>query len=152
MEAEHDHEERTGLTAGKCNVKSHPAWHGGESVMSTRIMVVHDEASLLGDLVNALRRAGYEVSSFSDTSAALAVVEADERVAMLITRVAFREGRPHGVSLALMARSEHRNIKILFLARPEMTGYTEDVGEVLVMPALAEDVVAKVREMLPLSD
>jgi hypothetical protein len=71
---------------------------------------------------------------------------------MLITRVAFREGMPHGVSLALMARADHRHIKILFLARPEMTGYTEGVGEVLIMPALAEDVVAKVREVLPLSN
>jgi hypothetical protein len=66
----------------------------------------------------------------------------------MITRVTFPEGTQHGVSLALMVCVRKRSMKILFLARPEMVHHTEGVGEVLETPALAEDVVAKVREML----
>lgn len=120
--------------------------------MPARVAVVHDDATFRGDLVNALGRAGYEVLGFSDTSTALAATEVSERVEILITRVEFRKGRPHGVSLALTVRLKHRSVKILFLARPEMTEYTKGVGEALVTPVLTADVVAKVREMLPLSD
>ena len=117
-----------------------------------RVVVVHDDASFLGDLVNALNRAGYDVAAFAETPAALAAIETDERVEMLITRIIFPQGMPHGVSLALTARLKRRNIKVLFLARPDMVEHAEGVGDVLVMPVLAEDVVAKVREMLSLSD
>jgi|SRR5579859_3307140 len=120
--------------------------------MPARVVVVHDDASFLGDLVKALDRAGYEVAAFPDTLGALAAITADERVAMMITRVTFPEGTPHGVSLALMARLKRPNLIILFIARPEMVEHAEGVGEILHTPALAEDVVAKVREMLPLSD
>lgn len=120
--------------------------------MPARIVVVHDDASTLADLVNALSRAGYEVAGFSETMAALAAIEADERTAMLITRITFPEGMPHGVSLALMARVKKRGIQVLFLARPEMADQAAGVGEVLQTPVLAEDIVAKVRTMLPLSD
>jgi DNA-binding NtrC family response regulator len=116
--------------------------------MSARIMVVHDDASFRGDLVNALNRAGHDVAVFSDTSAALAVIEAGGHVEMLITRVSFPEGTPHGVSLALMARLKRPNLKVLFLARQEMVEHTEGVGEVLQTPAMADDAVAKVQEML----
>jgi DNA-binding NtrC family response regulator len=118
--------------------------------MPTRVVVVHDDAAFLGDLVNTLTRAGYEVAGFLETRAALAAIEADEQIEMLITRVAFPAGMPHGVSLAQMARLKHRIMKILFIARPEMVEYAEGIGEVLVMPVPPADVVAKAREMLPL--
>jgi hypothetical protein len=41
---------------------------------------------------------------------------------------------------------------VLFLARPDMVGHTEGIGEFLRTPGLAADGVAKVREMLPLPD
>jgi DNA-binding NtrC family response regulator len=44
--------------------------------MPARVVVVHDDAGILGDLVNALHRAGYDVAGFSETRAALAAVEA----------------------------------------------------------------------------
>lgn len=95
--------------------------------------------------------AGYEVAAFSETPAALAAIEAGRCIAMMITRVTFPEGMPHGISLALMARIKHPNLKILFIAWPELAEYAEGVGEVLQTPVLAEDVVAKVKEMLSLS-
>jgi DNA-binding NtrC family response regulator len=99
-------------------------------------------------VVNALSRAVYNVASFADTSCALTAVESAERLDMLITRVTFPEGMPHGVSLALMARRKHPDLKVLFLARQEMVKHTVGVGDVLQTPVLATDVVAKVREML----
>jgi DNA-binding NtrC family response regulator len=119
--------------------------------MPTRVTVVHDDASIRTDLVNALVRAGYEAVGFADTRTALPAIEADQHIAMLITRVSFRVGMPHGVSLALMLRSNHRSLKILFLAQPKMVEYAEGVGEILVSPVPTEAVMAKVREMLSLS-
>ena len=120
--------------------------------MSARVAVVHDDARIRDDLVNALRCAGCDATGFSETRAALVAIEADERIELIITRVTFPEGTQNGVSLALMGRMKQRGMKVLFLARPQMVKYTSGVGEVLQTPVPATDVVAKVRAMLPLSD
>jgi DNA-binding NtrC family response regulator len=112
------------------------------------VVVVHDEASIRDEFVNALHRAGYEVAGFSETRTALAVIETGGHIDLLISRVTFPKGTQHGVSLALMARLKHRNLKVLFVARQEMVEHTQGVGEVLQTPVLADDVVAKVQEML----
>ena len=116
--------------------------------MPAHVVVVHDDLSFLDDIVSALQRADYDVVGFSDSMAALSAIENARRVDVLVTRVKFPEGTPHGVALALMARTKQPGIKVLFTARPDMAPHTEDVGEVLVAPVTAETVLAKVREML----
>ena len=120
--------------------------------MPARVVVVHDDASFLNYLVSALQGAGYDVTAFSDSIAALYALEAAERVEILITRITFPEGTPHGVSLALMARTKRRVVKVLFVVRPEMVHHAEGVGEILVMPVTAEALLEKVKEMLAPSD
>ena len=120
--------------------------------MPARIVVVHDDDSFLSYVVRALQSAGYDVAGFLETTAALCALEAAERIEILITRVAFPEGMPHGVALARMARTKRRGVKILFIARPEMIEHAEGVGEILVMPVTAEAVLAKVSEMLAQSN
>jgi DNA-binding NtrC family response regulator len=116
--------------------------------MPARVAVVHDDPIFLNGTVSALKRAGYDVASFSQSMAAISALDTQQRVDILITRVGFPEGTPHGVALALMARTKRPGLKVLFTARPEMARHTEDIGEVLVAPVTAEGVLAKVREML----
>jgi len=66
--------------------------------------------------------------------AALDALSAAERVDLLITRIGFPPGKPHGISLARMAKSRRPAIRVLFTTRPEFVGHIGDIGEVLPTP------------------
>ena len=83
---------------------------------TTRIVVVHDDPEFLALTVNALRDDGHDTAAFSVTMSALDALDAASSCEVLITRVQFPPGQPHGVSLALMARNKRPGIKILFAA------------------------------------
>jgi DNA-binding NtrC family response regulator len=117
--------------------------------MPARVVVVHDDATFLDDTVSALQGAGYDVAGFSQSMAAIEALQAAaQRVEILITRIRFPEGMPHGVSLALMARRKRPGIKVLFTVQRDMVPHAQEIGEVLIAPIAADEVVAKVREML----
>jgi hypothetical protein len=67
---------------------------------------------------------------------------------MLITRIGFPPGQPHGVALGKMARVKRRGIKVLFVGAAERLEHTQGVGEFLAAPVTARDVAAMVGEML----
>ena len=90
---------------------------------------------------------GYDVVSFMDSMAALDALETAPIVEVLITRVLLPEGQPNGVSLGLMARLKRPDVKVLFVARPDMEKHTEGVGEFLASRTAAE-IVEKVGKML----
>jgi hypothetical protein len=113
-----------------------------------RIILVHDVPEFAGPTALALRTAGYDVSSFSDTMAALDEFDAEAGIDVLVTRVYFPPGQPHGVSLAQMALMKRPSIKVLFVGVPERREHTEGVGELLTAPVTAADVVETVGEML----
>jgi hypothetical protein len=52
----------------------------------------------------------------------------------LVTRVTFPEGKPHGVSLALVLRAKYPNLKVVFAARAERIEHTEGIGELVPHP------------------
>jgi DNA-binding NtrC family response regulator len=116
--------------------------------MPARVVVVHDDATFLNDTVSALQGAGYDVAGFPQSMAAIEALQAAQRVEILITRVRFPEGTPRGVSLALMARRKRPGIKVLFTVQRDMVPHAQEIGEVLIAPIAADEVVAKVREML----
>jgi DNA-binding NtrC family response regulator len=116
--------------------------------MQARVVVVHDDPTFLNYVVSALQGADYDAFGYTETMAALDALETAEHVEVLITRITFPEGTPHGVSLALMARIKRPGLKVLFVVRPEMIHHAQRVGEILVMPVTAGAVVAKVGEML----
>jgi hypothetical protein len=120
--------------------------------MPARIVVAHTDSEFLSDTLCGLRSSGYDAVGFSDSNAALAALEAAERVEILVTRVVFAQGTPHGVALAQMARLRRRGIKVLFIVRPELVSHTEGVGTALLMPVTPGEVVAKVIEMLGETD
>jgi DNA-binding NtrC family response regulator len=116
--------------------------------MPASIVVVHDDPSFLDDTVRALRRVGYDAAGFLQSMAALDALEAAERVEVLVTRVTFPDGTPHGIALARMARRKRPCIKVLFIIRPEWISHTEGLGAALLIPVTADDVVAKVGAIL----
>jgi hypothetical protein len=81
---------------------------------------------------------------------ALSALEQDENIQLLITKARFSRHSPHGISLALMAKTKRRGIKILFVARPEFRENTKDIGAFLPYPVemsvLVETVTALLEE------
>lgn len=116
--------------------------------MPARIVVVHDDPEFIKRTVTALLAAGHDVRAFSDTMSATEALRSSQRIEVLITRIVFGVGQPHGVALALIARSRHPSIKVLFVARPELFAHTEGIGEYLPMWTATADIVGAVERML----
>lgn len=116
--------------------------------MQTRIVLVHDDDNFRTSVTLTLEAAGYDVMAFAGTMEAIGALEADEDIALLITRVQFPEGAPNGVSLARMARMKKPGIRILFTARGENRDHTEGVGEFLPVPVTGPEIVATVMRLL----
>ena len=84
--------------------------------MPARIVIVHDEPDFADPLTAALRLAGHDVATFMDSQVGWDALDAAERIELLITRVDFPPGKPHGVSLARMARYKRLGIRVMFTA------------------------------------
>ena len=116
--------------------------------MPARVVVVHDDPEFIKRTVTALLAAGHDVRAFSDTMSATEALRSSQRIEVLITRIVFGVGQPHGVALALKARSSRPGVKVLFVARPELLGHTEGIGEYLPMWTATADIVGAVEKML----
>ena len=114
----------------------------------SRIVLVHDVPEFADNTAVALRTAGYDVTVIADTMSALDFLDAKLEIDVLITRVGFPSGQPHGVALAEMARVKRPGIRVLFVGVPERRIWTEGVGELLPAPVTAADVVNSVGRML----
>jgi DNA-binding NtrC family response regulator len=116
--------------------------------MSARIVVVHDDPEFIERTVTALLAVGHEVTMFSDSMSATGALRSSQRIEVLITRIVFGVGQPHGVALARIARVNRPGVRVLFVAHPEFLADTEGVGEFLPMWAATADIVATVDRML----
>jgi DNA-binding NtrC family response regulator len=116
--------------------------------MPARIVLAHDDADFLRKAAAAIRAAGYEVAAFDRSMAAVDALRNAQTVELLITRVNFPPGSPHGVSLANMARSKIPNLKVLFIARPEHRQYTDGAGEFMPAPVSIPELVDRVSRIL----
>lgn len=79
---------------------------------------------------------------------ALRALEGAEAVELLITRVRFPPGKPHGLSLARMARSRRPHLKVLFAARSDMAEHTEGIGELVQHPVDMTKLVERAAKLL----
>lgn len=116
--------------------------------MPARIVVVHDEHEFIGDAVSALRLAGHDVVAFSNSIVALNSFDSPEHVELLITRIRFPAGQPHGLSLALVLKTKRRDLKVLFTAEPEYAEDAEGVGEFVPLPISGRELVPIVDRIL----
>jgi DNA-binding NtrC family response regulator len=112
------------------------------------IVVVHDDATVLSPLSEALRRAGHETVVFDDSLAAWDVLKAARTIRLLITRVQFAPGKPHGIALARSALANCPGLRVLFLARPELQEHTEGVGVFMPLPVDINEVMTEVDRLL----
>ena len=120
--------------------------------MPAPVLVVHNEQETRDLAVTALRAAFLEAIGFDDPMAALDAMEADSRVRVLVTRVEFGPGKPHGVALARMVRVKRPGTKVVFVARAEYEPHTEGLGVFLPMPLNPDILVATVGRLLASRD
>ena len=119
--------------------------------MPAQIVIVHDDESFLLAATDVLKEAGYEVAPFNDPMVALDVLAGARTVQLLISRVEFAPGKPHGVALARMTRLKLPGIKVLFTAQSKYAGHTAGLGAFLPMPVDMADFVWVVGRLLDAS-
>jgi DNA-binding NtrC family response regulator len=116
--------------------------------MPARIVIVHDEQQFADSLTAALTSAGYDVAPFMDPVAALNALDEARRVEVLVTRIEFHPGQPHGVSLARMARHKRPGIHTVFIGPSALAEHTAELGEFIPTPASIRDVMRAVIRLL----
>jgi DNA-binding NtrC family response regulator len=110
--------------------------------MSARIAVVHCDLNFLSAAASALKKAKFEVAAFASSMSAWEAVK-HPALDLLITDVRLRQGEPNGLALALAARSNRPDRKVLFLSSNAGDArYTDGVGDLLRMPVTPSDLVA----------
>ena len=120
----------------------------GTFPIPARVVVVHDEPSFLDPLVTSLRAVGVDVAAFSDSSLAWDALQFSSNVEILVTRVQFMPGKPHGVTLARWVKERSPAVRILFVALPEFQTDIKDVGLLLPRPVSVPQVAEAVCRML----
>jgi DNA-binding NtrC family response regulator len=120
--------------------------------MPATVLVVHDDQDVRELAVAALRGASLEVAGFADPMVALNAIAVSSRVRVLVTRVLFGLGKPHGVALALMVRTKRPGTKVVFIALKETEPYAEGLGVFLPMPLNPDILVATVSSLLKSPD
>ena len=116
--------------------------------MPAPVIVVHDEPATRELAVNALCAAGLQAVGFDDPMKALAAVETDSRVRVLVTRVDFGRGKLNGAALARMLRYERPALRTVFVALPENRMHAESEGEFVPMPLDAHILIETVARLL----
>jgi DNA-binding NtrC family response regulator len=116
--------------------------------MPARIVLVHDDPAFLDPLESALQAKGHDVAAFDDSLLAWDALQAAQHVEILITRILFPPGKPHGVALAQWARCSRPKVRVLFIAQPELEAHTEGLGLFLPTPVSVPKIVEIVARLL----
>ena len=97
----------------------------------------------------ALRAAGCAVVSYSDSMIALNDIESCDHIDVMVTRVTFSPGKPNGISLTLVLRTQYPALKVMFVAQAEHEKHIDGIGELIPAPVDAEKLIqAVLREPL----
>ena len=100
----------------------------------------------------ALRAEGHDVVGFSTSFLAWDALAGGNRVEVLVTRIRFPPGQPHGIALSHRARTGRPSVRVLFTALPELRIHTEGLGTFLALPVSPADIVAAVSRLLAIPD
>jgi PleD family two-component response regulator len=110
--------------------------------MPAQVVVVLDDLACASQTVEELAARNYEAIALPNPLAALDALKSAVRVELVITCTVHADGQPNGVSLALMARSKRRDVKVIFVGTGEQERHTEGLGTFLTSPVTVEEVVA----------
>ena len=116
--------------------------------MPARIVLVHDDFEFLTALEGKLRDIGHDVAVFEDSNRAFDALRSPQRIEVLVTRVLFRPGQPHGIALANAARMTQPSLKVIFTALPEVAHHATGQGRMFIMPVQPDQIVQAVEELL----
>ena len=119
--------------------------------MPAPVIVVHDEPATRELAVDTLCAAGLQAIGIDDPMKALAAIETDTRMRVLVTRVDFGPGRLNGTALARMLRYKRQAFRTVFVALPENRMHAETDGEFIPMPLNAPILVETVARLLTAS-
>lgn len=120
--------------------------------MPARIVLVHDDGAFLAEVATALAAEGHEVAVFEDSFLAWDALGSGSRVEILITRIQFAPGHPHGIALAHQARVHRPEARVLFVARPEFQFHAAGLGTFLPLPVNPAEIVATVSRLLAITE
>src|SRR5260370_30621678 len=97
----------------KSRIQEEPFYENG-SLCHSRVFVVNDDQPFVKQVEAMLIAAGFSTTGFIDPIAALDAIRKTEGIELLVTAVEFSPGKPHGISLALMATSSRPRLNVLF--------------------------------------
>jgi DNA-binding NtrC family response regulator len=80
------------------------------------ILVIEDDEAFRRVVVTILERGGFKVIAVRDFTAAIAIVESDQPIDLLLTDVGMPVGTPHGLSIAQMAKTRRPRLKVLYMS------------------------------------
>jgi DNA-binding NtrC family response regulator len=120
----------------------------GITRVPARIVLVHDDEEFAIAATIALRNAGYDVATFTDSALALDALLSAKSVELLVTRMQFGPRKPAGGALARMTMMKRSELKVVFTALPQYAQYVEGLGPFLPMPVDLGELVGIVRRLL----
>lgn len=80
------------------------------------VLLVENDSALAEALSRDLASHGYYVECFPDFRGALALIESDRKISVMVTSVRLPAGTPHGIALANMAAQKRPQLPVVFIA------------------------------------
>lgn len=116
--------------------------------MRAEIVIVHPDSLTASRLAFAFQARGWTVRHYADPLLAMDALEQANLIKLLVTCVAFHDGRSNGISLALMTRSRRPNVKLIFMCAPGDEQHARELGECVALPTDVPAVVEKGEALL----
>jgi DNA-binding response OmpR family regulator len=116
--------------------------------MPARVVVVLDDGQLGEEVAELLSKTGYEAVAIPDSMVALDALESAALIELLIASFNFPNGKPNGVSLALMARNRRPEMDVIFLGSPDYAQYSAGLGDIIPTPASVSEIVQHAAKLL----
>jgi DNA-binding NtrC family response regulator len=114
------------------------------------ILLVDDDPALGNVLKEYLIEERFDVIHLHDSMAALVLLETRQDIDLLLADIALREGTPHGISLALMARRLVPAIRVVFMTgHPDLLEAAGEVpGTVFIKPVDLAELTQELRRLV----
>jgi CheY-like chemotaxis protein len=126
------------------------ALHLGRVPTDGHVLVVEDEAEFRCVVVQMLTEAGYRVSEADGFEPAIALVERDLSIDLLLTDIGMTPGSPQGILIARMSQYRRVGLKVVYMTGGDATAITglANGAPVLQKPFARQLLLKTVRSVL----